>query len=51
MKILYVVLEGLGGTIEKDEGEVFSEAVCLKGSLGELQGMELMPLLVKYAKG
>ncbi len=39
-----------GGKIEKDEGEVFSEAVCLKGSLGELQGMELMPLLVKYAR-
>jgi 2,3-bisphosphoglycerate-independent phosphoglycerate mutase len=39
-----------GGKIEKDSVEKFSEEECEKGSLGTINGVDLMPILVKQAK-
>lgn len=39
-----------GGPIKPDAVQDFSEESCQKGSLGELKGTQLMPLIVKYLK-
>lgn len=40
-----------GGRITPDNIKVFSERACARGSLGEIEGTELMPMLVKYSRG
>ncbi len=39
-----------GGKIESDKISEFSENTCQGGSLGILNGTEIMPLLIRYAK-
>jgi 2,3-bisphosphoglycerate-independent phosphoglycerate mutase len=39
-----------GGKVDKDETKKFSEEACREGSLGIINGTELMPLLVKYSR-
>jgi 2,3-bisphosphoglycerate-independent phosphoglycerate mutase len=39
-----------GGKIKPDGSLSFSERAAQLGSLGELKGQEIMPLLVKYAQ-
>lgn len=39
-----------GGSVDSDGTSDFSERACSQGSLGELVGTELLPLLVKLAK-
>lgn len=39
-----------GGPIKPGSTQYFSEEACQKGSLGELKGMQLMPLIMKYLK-
>lgn len=38
-----------GNNLEPDQSQRFSEEKCQKGSLGELMGPELMPLLIKLS--
>ena len=36
--------------IDSDGSQGFSEGIASKGSLGEILGPELMPLLIKFAR-
>ena len=40
-----------GGGIQSDGSSIFSEGIARSGSLGELMGRDILPLLVKLAKG
>jgi 2,3-bisphosphoglycerate-independent phosphoglycerate mutase len=39
-----------GGPIKADSVQSFSEEFCQKGSIGEIKGTHLMPLILKYLK-
>ena len=41
----------VGDKVDKDKSEKFSEEICKNGALGLISGIELMPILVKQAKG
>lgn len=38
-----------GGNIKPDTIESFSEKTCQRGKIGKIQGVQLLPLLIKYA--
>lgn len=38
-----------GGSVKPDATESFTEKVCVSGKIGKIQGVQLLPLLVKYA--
>jgi len=44
---LMIITDG----ITPDGLDYFGESACSKGSIGKIKGTELMPLLVKIAKG
>ena len=38
-----------GGSVKPDSTQSFSEKVCQSGKIGKINGVQLMPMLIKYA--
>ena len=38
-----------GGSVKPDSTQSFSEKVCQSGKIGKINGVQLMPMLIKYS--